>query len=212
MNLLIAFLMIASVHAQEGIVSALKGSVTAEIQGRPTPLKIGSRVHDGATVVTGANAFAVIALPDDSKLKLKEDTRLVLHVPDASKHEPTAVELVAGAVFASVRKHQGQNFQVKTRAAIAGVRGTEFFTAVGDKDAFWLCVNDGAVDVTPTTGAQKTVSVPQGLGILVESGKDPDPPKPYAWTKKLNWKMDGDVEDHSQIKMEYKDLLHYHYD
>src|SRR5262249_16353963 len=152
---------------------------------------------------TGADSFAVISLPDESQFKLKENSRVVLHVPAPIEHQPTVIELVSGALFSAVRKRDGQNFQVKAKAAVAGVRGTEFFASVGEKDALWLCVHDGAVDVTSTT-SKKTVSVPEGLGILVESGKEPGAPKAYEWTKKLNWKMEGDVEDHSQIEMEYK--------
>ncbi len=210
--ILALFLGIATAaSAEDGIVVALKGSVNSEDHGQITKLKIGSKVSDGATVSTGADALTVISLPDGTRVKLKEDSRIVLHVPAAAHKEPTAVELLTGAVFAAVRKHEGQSFQVRTKSAVAGVRGTEFFTALGEKDAFWLCVNEGSVDVT-ATGSKEAVTVPQGLGILIEKGKNPGQPKPYAWTKKLNWKMEGDVEDHSKIKMEYKNLLHYHYD
>jgi len=209
--LLLQLLIPAMVYAQDGIVVALKGSVSSESHGQTSKLKIGSPVSDGSSVITGAGAFAVLSLPDGTKLKLKEDTRVQVHIPPPERRETTVVELVTGAIFAAVNKHEGQKFQVKTRIADAGVRGTEFFTSIGEKDAFWLCVNEGSVDVTPT-GSQKPIAVPQGLGILVEHGKNPDPPKPYAWTKKLNWKMEGDVEDTTEIKMEYKNLLHYHYD
>jgi hypothetical protein len=98
------------------------------------------------------------------------------------------------------------------------VRGTEFFVAYGKtidaKPDVWLCVNSGAVEVTiPDTG--QTVVVKQGLGINIVGGAHITSPKPYPWTRKLNWNIDprsGKVDDYTSLDQAYSDLLNQDYD
>ncbi len=199
--------------ADAGVVAAQGDAFTVNAKG-DSRLKVGMRVNDGDTLKTGAGGLLILSFADGSRLKLKENSRIVVHATGAPEAGPSGIELTYGAVFALVSKHDKQHFTVKTKTAVAGVRGTEFFTSVGEHDAFWLCVEEGAVDVTPAD-AKVAMTVPKGLGVLVEKGKAPAPPKPYAWTKKLNWNFDpnqGDVVDHTAIEAEYKNLLKQKYD
>jgi ferric-dicitrate binding protein FerR (iron transport regulator) len=202
------------VYAADASVVAVRGEAVAATAKGELRLKIGARVSDGDTVKTGDGGLLILAFSDGSRLKLKDSSQIVVHAAGTPESGPSGIDLVAGAVFALVTKHERQHFVVKTKTAVAGVRGTEFFTSVGEKDAFWLCVEEGAVDVTPT-GAKVAMTVPKGLGVLVQKGKVPDPPKPYEWTKKLNWNMDpgqGDIVDHTAIDSEYQNLLKQKYD
>ena len=107
----------------------------------------------------------------------------------------------------------GQQFNVRTPSAVAAVRGTEFFTAYGrakgkNRD-LWVCVNEGAVELT-TTKAKQPLTVPAGKGVLIKSGLDLTKPQAYDWTKTLNWNMDaesGSVEDKTNLDGAYSDLL-----
>ncbi len=212
---LVFCLFTSQVYAANTTVTAVQGTATAIAQSKETVLKVGAKVANGATVKTAANSMIVLAYVDGTHLKVKENTELVIHAEDSAAKSSNWVDLIRGALYSSVAKQQqGHQFQIKTQTAVAGVRGTEFFTAIGEHDAFWLCVEDGAVDVTPE-GSEKVISVPKGLGVLIEKGKAPSPPKAYAWTKKLNWNMDpkdGDIVDHTSIENEYIDLLKNKYD
>lgn len=204
-------------HGANVSVVAAKGNVYVHASAQAeSALKVGMSVADGSIVKTGPEALLILAYPDGTKLKFKDNTEVKIHISDEmmANHSETTVDLVAGALFAAVVHGDKRHFIVKTRTAIAGVRGTQFFASLGEHDAFWLCVEEGSVDVHPAD-SKDSLTVPKGLGVLVEQGKKPDSPKEYAWTKKLNWNMDpekGDVVDHTTIEGEYKDLLKNHYD
>jgi ferric-dicitrate binding protein FerR (iron transport regulator) len=205
-------------EAQDVGVVVTKGTVTAGAPGALHPVKVGSRIADGQTVQTGADSLAILAYTDNSRVKLKDNTTIVIHAVPA--REPQGFELVVGAVFSAVTKHPDQHFRVNTKVAVAGVRGTQFFTAFEpaakeEKNSVWMCVQEGQVEMTETTHPQP-VLVSAGFGVVVESGKAIAPPQKYAWTKNLNWKMDpadGDVVDKTSIRDEYrKNLLKTDYD
>jgi ferric-dicitrate binding protein FerR (iron transport regulator) len=119
--------------------------------------------------------------------------------------EGTLIELKKGAIVSKVVK---KPFRVKTRFATFGVRGTQFFTSTsGDNDA-WMCVKEGFVVVTKD---KKKVEVPAGKGVFTDK-KDISKPAAFAWTRKINWKMDaseGDL-DH-KVNLDY-DILENFYD
>ncbi len=199
----------SSCLAQNAGVVSLKGPVTAGPSGQLQAIKIGSLVADGQTVKTGPGALVILRFPDESRIKLKENTELVIHAPSNPK-EKSGLDLVVGAVFTMVRKQPGKSFFVKTPVAVAGVRGTQFFTSY-DKNV-WMCVEEGEVEMTENNHPTPVV-VTAGMGIVVEKGKAIAPPKKYGWTKKLNWNMDpdkGDVVDKTVI--EDYDVLKKNYD
>jgi hypothetical protein len=213
MSLLFTFLFTSLAYASDATVVALHGSAVSVTAGTETALKLGAKLKNGDTLKTGADSMVVLLFADGTRLKFKDKSEAKIE-GESKAPGPSGVNLAAGALFALIPKQDKPHFEVRTRAAVAGVRGTEFFASTGAHDAFWLCVEDGAVNVTPS-GSDKPLVVPKGLGVLVEAGKTPEPPKPYAWTKKLNWNMDpdkGDVTDHTDIGSEYKSLLHNKYD
>ena len=126
-----------------------------------------------------------------------------------------------GSLFAKIRKNVGKDtskgqFRIQTKSAVAGVRGTEFFTSYGTKaNDVWLCVNEGLVEVKPADGQKgKSVLVKEGEGIAV-TGKGISKPRPLPWTKNLNWDMDPkskDLVNKVDIESAYTDLLDQDYD
>ncbi len=193
--------------AQSVSVAAVKGQVEAKspTDGKFNALKIGSSVMDGQTVKTGAAGLVVLVFPDESRVKLKEKTELVVRVP--KEEDKYGIDLIKGALFSLVRKRPNQKFFVKTPMGVAGVRGTQFFTSF-DKN-FWMCVEDGEVEVK---NEKTTLNVAAGFGVVVEKGKKIEAPRRYDWTKKLNWNMDPDkgeladttsIDDYNPLKKHY---------
>lgn len=194
------------VFAQDVAVVAAKGTVKAGVTGALQAVKVGSRISDGQTVQTGEDSLVILKYADDSRIKLKEKTEVVIHAVQGK--EPQGLDIVLGAVFAAVSKRPNQRFQVRTPAAVAGVRGTQFFTSYEKKDV-WMCVEEGQVEISENE-KPKPVLVSAGFGVLVEKGKAIAPPQKFAWTKKLNWNMDpdkGDVVDKTSISDDYKKKL-----
>jgi len=189
------------------------GDVTIESKDGGRLGKTGAALAPGESVTTAAGAVAVIELPDGSRLKLRESSRLAVTLPGLKSQETEAF-LSFGSVFAKVQKRlAGQAFKVRTPSAVAAVRGTEFFTAYGrakgkNRD-LWVCVNEGSVELE-TTKDKKPLLVPAGKGVLIKSGLDLTKPQAYDWTKTLNWNMDADagaVEDKTNLDGAYADLL-----
>ena len=191
---------------------AASGDVTIQSKEGGRLGKSGAVLAPGETVSTAAGATAVIELPDGSRLKLRELSRLGVTLP-GPKSQVTEAFLAFGSAFAKVTKRlAGQQFNVRTPTAVAAVRGTEFFTAYGrargkSRD-LWICVNEGAVEIE-TSSSKKPLRVPQGQGVLIKSGLDLTKPQAYDWTKTLNWNMDPDraLEDKTNLDGAYADLL-----
>ena len=192
---------------------SVTGDVTIESKEGGHLGKSGAALLPGDSVSTAAGATAVIELPDGSRLKLRELSKLAVTLP-AGKSLVTEAYLTLGSVFAKVSKRlAGHEFRVRTTSAVAAVRGTEFFTAYGRSKGkardLWVCVNEGAVDVE-TTKSKKVLQVPAGKGVLLKSGLDLTKPQAFEWTKTLNWNMDaekGGLEDKTNLDGAYADLL-----
>lgn len=191
----------------------VSGDVTIEGSAGGRLAKSGSALAEGDSVTTAAGAVVVIELPDGSRLKLRESSRLAVTL-QGPKSAVTEAALSFGSVFAKITKRlAGQPFQVRTPTAVAAVRGTEFFTAFGRAKGegrdLWVCVNEGAVDLR-TTKSDKGLLVPAGKGVLIKAGVDLTKPQAYDWTRTLNWNMDagnGVLEDKTDLDGAYSDLL-----
>lgn len=189
--------------------------VSGEVHVGEAKAIVNQAVQDGQTVRTGADSTAIIAFADGSRIKLNPMTRLKLD----SLKSGTELALESGAVFSQVRKQKTPGkFIIRTKTAVMGVRGTRFFTAYGKAEGkgadVWMCVDEGAVEVESSGGGKAgKVVVQEGQGVFVPFGKAVTPPRPYEWTRKLNWSMEpekGDIID--RTKIEYKDLLKRYYD
>ncbi len=187
-------------------------------------LAVGQEINLGQVIKTGSNSLVVVALEGGSLLKLKESSELRFDQftgSAAQANRKSSFTLLGGGLFSKVSKLVGsETFNVQTPTMVAGVRGTSFFIAYGKKAAkeesedLWLCVNEGNVEVGTTSSPQK-VMVKPGEGIIVPGGKKVTKPKPYAWTKNLNWNFDttsGELTDKTKMESMYQEPLDFHYD
>ncbi len=218
---IVVVLLLASTLAVPGVSFALSGTlvyaegdVSLGSGADRHEAAIGDTIQPGDVIVTGPRSLAVIDLANHTTVKLKEKTSLAID----SIGDQTSVTLTAGGVFTNIAQKLTGRFSVNTQTAIAGVRGTQFFVAYGKtidaRPDVWLCVNEGSVEVAiPQTG--QTVVVPKGLGINIIGGLRINTPRPYAWTRKLNWNIDpasGTVDDRTNLNQAYSDLLNQDYD
>ena len=198
------------------VVSYVLGTVQVGKPEALLPAKLGESVSVGEQIKTGEGSLAILTFKDQSHVKLNANSQLTL---EAGKDPQDEVLLLkSGGVFSEVAKKARPHFYVRTHAVTMGVRGTRFFTAYGKQgksgEDVWMCVQEGEVAVESSRG-KSPVLVHEGEGVFVPAGKDVTPPKPYEWTKGLNWNMDpdkGDVVDHTSMKSVYKDLTRQNYD
>jgi ferric-dicitrate binding protein FerR (iron transport regulator) len=204
----------AALAALDGQLMFAEGDVSIRSAGQQREAAIGDRLGAGDIVETGAQSLAVIDLGNGTTIKLRQKTSLAID----SIGQETTVNLRTGGAFANIARKLTGHFSVRTSSAVAGVRGTRFFVAYGrtidSQPDVWLCVSAGTVEVAlPTTG--RSVLVNEGAGINIVGGEKLTVPRPYPWTRKLNWNMDpteGTVVDSTNLDQAYSDLLDQDYD
>lgn len=203
--------------ASVGQVVHVKGDVqVVPASGQPKAAKPKTALSAGDSLRTGANSLVVFSIDNRVTHKLEAGSEFKITAPI----KKGIVELIKGSLFSLVKKQKTKktstHYRVKTKAAVAGVRGTEFFLSYGSEkkqDDTWLCVNEGTVEVLSNSGG-RPVLVKQGFGVSV-SGAKISKPAPLPWTKKLNWNLDpkkGSLKNEVSIEEAYKDLLDVDYD
>ena len=112
-------------------------------------------------VNTHANARARLALDDGSVLNVGSDSSLRVAKLDAATQQ-TDLELSLGKMRSQAQKITQPNgkFEVHTPAGVAGVVGTDFYTAY-ENNVMSVIVFDGAVKVCNLAGACVTVKAGQ---------------------------------------------------
>ncbi len=206
---LILFILSFSVFSSDLSFKFIKGEVS--LNGSPVSSK-STPIVAPYIVTTGESSLAIIEYQNKMKFKVNKNSNI-----DLSKllaKEIKSIELKKGSVFSSVQKKlMGKNkFFVKTENAALGVRGTEFFTALGVKSDLWMCVKSGLVEASFKDS--KKVLVKAGEGISISSSGEISAPKPLPWTEKLNWNTEGtkNLENKIDIREAYSDLLDQDYD
>ena len=121
------FLLLAlPTHAQDWVVSRVRGSAEQMENGRWVTLVRGAVVLDGQSVRTGADGRVGLARGVE-RVDLDPGTQIRLH-EGAGKF--TSVEQVSGVITADVERRNVQHFSVQTPFLAAVVKGTRFRVAV----------------------------------------------------------------------------------
>lgn len=208
------FIAVTGLHAQEGTVSFILGTVSISGRGGTSAAEIGSPVRGGERVRTGRDSSAVLEFPQGLQVKLRQDTVFIVE----NVGDNIDVTLGEGSAFSRISGRLTGAYRVRAASAVMGVRGTEFFVAYGrtvdEAPDVWMCVNSGSVEVM-VDELSESLLVREGEGINILAGSRPTPPRAYGWTRGLNWNMDpaaGTVEDRSNLDRAYADLLDADYD
>lgn len=104
-------------------------------------------LYEGDTLSTDNDSYLEVIFDDSTILKLDPNSRLTIKSLVRQKTNSTIVELFKGRVMAIVKKlFEKEEFTVKTKMAMAAVKGTEFIVDTADEDK--VGVYDGAVEVS----------------------------------------------------------------
>jgi len=150
---------------------------TANIQraGQQTAAAAQSPVYWQDVLTTDRGGRARVALDDGSVLNVGSESSLTVTKHDASTQQ-TELELTYGQVRANVVRlaRPGAKFEVKTRTAVAGVVGTDFFLSFINGIA-QLIVYEGIVQFCNLAGA--CVNVGAGQTSSVRGNDSPEQPQ-----------------------------------
>lgn len=105
-------------------------------------------LYEGDTVITESDSRMEIVFDDATIMKLDSNSRMVIkNLKRGATNASTVLELIKGKIFGVVKKlTQQEQFTVKTRMAMAAVKGTELIVETGDEDK--VGVYEGSVEVS----------------------------------------------------------------
>jgi preprotein translocase subunit YajC len=132
-------------------------------------------LYKGDTVETGAGAKAEVVFDDETVVKLDEDSSIVIRDLVRSKNKKTFLEVLQGCILLIVKKlDPGDDFTVKTKMAVAAVKGTEFAVQAGDNGGNdGVAVYDGSVKVAmldASGGVKDNTVVEKNSEVTVSMG------------------------------------------
>jgi hypothetical protein len=122
----------ASAAEQIGQIKTLSGTVTIERGKAPEPARIGDRVFQSDTLVTGKDGSVGLTFADNSMMSLGPNSKLAL---DEFRFDTTTHEGVFNASLKSgtlavksgdIVRQTPEAMHIRTPAALLGVRGTHF--------------------------------------------------------------------------------------
>ena len=154
--------MVVKIKNGQAKVTYLNGTatVTSEGQWQVRSLEVGSALHQGDQVRTGAHTRLEILLPDGSFLRFAENTDFTVQTIDCSKKEKRRTvrfKLALGKTWASVKKlffGLRPKTEVTTNNAVCGVRGTVFRMNVNDDQSALVRTYEGEVNVSKGEGRE----------------------------------------------------------
>lgn len=103
-------------------------------------------LYEGDSIITGYDSRVEIVFDDATIIKLDSNSRLVIRDLKREKKNKTIIELIKGRLIGVVKKMlKKEEFVVKTKLAMAVIKGTEFIVETGEEDS--VGVYEGRVEV-----------------------------------------------------------------
>lgn len=169
-------------------VAEMIGQASAEGEDGTRPLRLGSAVHSGETLRTGAHSRLKLLFDDRSVLTLGPGTSLTIdsavYRPNPDPERSSVFALASGYVRAIASRWAfggRQRFEVRTPTAVAGVRGTEFIVRLSESGQTEVAVIEGSVDVYNARDPQRrSVAVGRGMASVVAANRLPSRPAAIA--------------------------------
>lgn len=170
--LALLFVPVSMAQAASWKVIKVKGEVERERHGEVVELKKGDLLELGDFVITKRRA-RVRLQHGDHKFWLGSRSRFKVRTQnEAGSSKGDQLHLIYGQLRAQVdpvkAKKDQLNYKVKTRTAVAGVRGTEFFVS-SDEDSEKVCTIHGRVRLE--YGSNQSVDIPACAGVSLSSGQ-----------------------------------------
>lgn len=130
-------------------INDFEGDCELKRKGRNTGeaiLDIYIPLYEGDSVITGYDSRVEIVFDDATIIKLDPNSRLVIRSLKREKENKTIIELIKGRLMGVVKKLvEKEEFAVKTKLAIAVIKGTELIVETGEEDS--VGVYEGLVEV-----------------------------------------------------------------
>jgi len=154
-----------SAQPQHLVITAIMGKVKAwKTEDKKRDIRVGFKLEEHWVIETlGDESLCQMQTPSGSVIKISGSTTLrlaELYKDSKLAIEKTGLELVAGKILVKARTLSGDDsFSVRTKTAVAGVRGTRFIVAYDNEKGTQVAVESGKVAV----GQPVSVALPSGM-------------------------------------------------
>lgn len=143
-------------------------SVQGAVSGKTGQLEAGAELGSRDEIRTGPDGYAVLLLPDGSRMKIQPDTDArvqQLQRLAGSEIQQSRVEIRQGRIENEVQHQKGPaaRYQIQTPTVVIGVRGTAFRAGWDGQRA--------QVEVTQGVVAANDAALPAGQGAVSSGGK-----------------------------------------
>lgn len=210
------FLFTVSAHAAElvGKFSAIEGRVEVMRDGRfPAAIaSIGTTISANDLIKTKSDSKAEIVFYDGNILRIAQRSRI--NISEYATGGKAVISMHDGKVEAVVPKQiakriavspDGNRFEIRTPASVAGVRGTDFFKSHYGKVSE-VAVKEGEVVVYNPEFPDTVVIVTAGNMTVVEENTKPTAPKPVPPERMKEYEKDVSSEKKSETSKGQQDL------
>jgi hypothetical protein len=169
-------------------------------------IEIDQDLFEKDIIKTEANSFAIIELPDNSKIKIGPDTELkiekLVERIDNKNFSKSSLLLKTGKILIDIiNKSAEPVLDIKTKNTSIAVRGTRFFVAQDRKGQgnLWVSSDRGELEVSSLRVKGVVDAVDGGQGIVVDQLGYFTQPLDYDWVKSINY----DIEDRTPLFGDY---------
>ena len=202
--LIIAFGFATNVMAADcGQFKVVKGKVSYKKKSKKKfkKARINKKICQGDLVKTEKNSRAKIVMADQNEINISPNTELLIEV--YQKNKKAVLNVLNGKVRSNVKKKYQDNnnshYRVKTKSAVAGVRGTEFLASYNSRTNQSKVVTfEGEVfvgKIGPGGTITSKVSVKPGQYTSNQPGQDPHPAKEVPPTELAQMDRETNVAD-----------------
>ncbi|MCB0408134.1 MAG: FecR domain-containing protein [Bdellovibrionales bacterium] len=206
-TLIISLFVFSDAFAEaHGVFRVVKGSVQLKSgkDGGISRAKIGQKVFPKDTIITGKDSRAKIVMVDKNVINVSPESNVVFenyeYEPEKQKKN-VLLNVIYGKVRSKVnQKYDGEQakFQVKTKSAVAGVRGTDFLAGVNPQNNQSQIVTfEGNVSFgQPGPGGTIVNPVSVGVGQMAQAmaGAPPAPPRPVPQQMLVQMEKDSNAD------------------
>lgn len=144
-----------------GLISKVIQDVTRRVSGQEWEKATrGQTLASGDMVKTGVKSFAILKLKDNSLLRLREESEVVVTGTLRGKEFSKSIQVRQGVVGFNIKKQgPGEQFRFSSPTSVASVKGTGGVLRVNGSDT--LTVVEGLVSLTNSV-SNTSVDVPAG--------------------------------------------------
>lgn len=195
-----------SLLASVGQIAGLSGQVQIDRAGKTLKAEIGTQLAKGDRIRTAASARAQLVFNDDTVITLGNGSEFAVEEFDYASAQPKAsFSAVKGAfkvMTGQISKAAPQSFELKSRTATIGIRGTHFLGVIG-ADGDTVACTDGRI-IVGSRDLGSPVNVAAGQLTQVMPGQAPTPPRAYtaAELQKLSASAGGESSANGQMQPE----------